>query len=182
MRHVGMHLPTARVARGGTRPKEAARGRPVPWTAWSRAWLGVVGLAFVNGVLHRGYEGALGELRAEQVSNFVLVLLVAGWAVRTEQHHQLATARDAVGVGMLWASATVLFEFLFGHYVNGDAWADLLGAYHLFEGRLWPLAVFGIAATPLAARGWRLRIARRIDVGSGRERLSTTTLESGRPR
>ena len=54
--------------------------------------------------------------------------------------------------------------------------------YHLLEGRLWPLAVVGIAATPLAARGWRLRIRRRIDAGSGIERLSTTTSESGRPR
>jgi hypothetical protein len=179
MRHVGMHLPTVRVARGGTETEGAARGRPVPWVAWSRAWLGVVGLAFVNGVLHRGYEGALGELRADQVSNLLLLLLVAGWAARTERRHHLATARDAVAVGVLWAVATVSFEFLFGHYVNGDAWADLFGAYDLLEGRLWPLAVVGVAATPLAARGWRLGSRRRIDAGS---RLSTTTPKSGRPR
>src|SRR4051812_15284031 len=103
MRHVGMHLPMVRAARGETSGDEAARDLRVPWAAWSRAWLGIVGLAFVNGVLHRGYETALGELRADQVSNLLLLLLVAGWAARTERNHHLATARDAVAVGAMWA-------------------------------------------------------------------------------
>ena len=157
MRRVSVQMPALRVVRGRLTGDVSPRARGAPWAAWSRAWLGVVVLAFVNGVLHRGYEGALGGLRAEQVSNVVLVVLLAPWVVRTEQRHHLSTAADAVAVGAAWASATVAFEFLFGRYVNGDVWAELLRAYNLSEGHIWLLTVAGIALAPLAARAWRLR-------------------------
>jgi hypothetical protein len=33
----------------------------VDWPAWAKGWGGVVTIAFLNGVLHRTYEGALGS-------------------------------------------------------------------------------------------------------------------------
>jgi hypothetical protein len=166
MRLVGKNLPTARhVRRGPARDDVLPSG--VSWAAWSRAWAGVVVVAFVNGALHRGYEGALGELRAEQLSNVVLLMLLAPWVVRTERRHPLPSAGDAVAVGLAWASATVVFEFLFGHYVNGDSWAHLLGAYDVTQGRLWLLTIVGVAAAPCAARAFRLR-TRRAAASAGR--------------
>jgi hypothetical protein len=126
------------------------------WNGWATAWLGVVVLAFVNGVLHRLYVGALGELRAHQVSTVVLLVLLAPWVWRTERRHPLPNGSAAVRTGLLWAAATVIFEFLFGHYVNKDSWAKLLNDYDLTEGRLWIVDVIGIAAAPALARAWRL--------------------------
>jgi hypothetical protein len=62
-----------------------------------------------------------------------------------------------VRVGLLWAAATVAFEFSLGHYVNRDSGAKLLDDYDLREGRLWLVDVIAIAAAPALARTWRLR-------------------------
>jgi hypothetical protein len=51
---------------------------------WATAWLGVVVLASVNGVLHRLYVGSLGELRAHQVSTLVLLILLAPSGERSD--------------------------------------------------------------------------------------------------
>jgi hypothetical protein len=57
----------------------------------------------------------------------------------------------------MWSSASVAFEFLFGHYVNRDSWSKLLHAYNLLDGRLWLVDVLGIAVAPAVARAWRIR-------------------------
>jgi hypothetical protein len=134
--------------------------RPTEWTAWSTAWGGVVIAAFVNGALHRGYATAVGEPTATQVSEVVLPLLVAPWVLHVESRHRLPSLKDAVVVGAGWAAATVAFEFVFGHYVNGDSWQTLRAAYDLTQGRLWTLDVLLIAAAPAAARAWRLHRSR----------------------
>jgi hypothetical protein len=79
--------------------------------SWTLAWIGVVVAAFINGVLHRGYEGALGELRAHQLSSGILLILIAPRVLHTERRHPLPSWPAAVRVGLLWAAATVAFEF-----------------------------------------------------------------------
>lgn len=129
----------------------------VDWAAWAKAWGGVVVIAFLNGILHRTYEGALGERRAHQLSSVVLLALLAPWAIRTERRHPLPSVPAGLQVGVLWSSASVAFEFLFGHFVNKDTWSELLHACNLLDGRLWLLDVLGIAAAPGLARAWLIR-------------------------
>lgn len=133
------------------------------WAAWSAAWGGVVVAAFINGALHRGYAMAVGEPTATQLSEAVLALLVVPWAFRVEQRHPLPRRRDAVVIGAGWAAATVAFEFMFGHYVNGDSWRTLLAAYDMTDGRLWTMDVLLVAAAPTLARGWHRRGPRTSD-------------------
>jgi hypothetical protein len=122
---------------------------------WASAWGGVVAAAFVNGSLHRVYAPLMPELTATQLSEVLLPLLVAPWVLRVERLHPLPDHASAVAVGAGWALATVAFEFVFGHYVNGDSWDALLAAYNVAHGRLWSLDVVAIAAAPLLARAWR---------------------------
>lgn len=102
--------------------------RSPDWPAWGKAWGGLVVIAFVNGVLHRTYERRLGELRSHQVSSLLLLGLLAPWVIRTEHRHPLPTLPAALQVGLMWSSASVAFEFLFGHYINKDSWSELLHA------------------------------------------------------
>lgn len=145
-----------------------SQANSVDWPAWAKAWDGVVVIAFLNGVLHRTYEGALGERRARQLSSFVLLVLLTPWAIRTERRHPLPSVPSALRAGLLWSSASVAFEFLFGHYVNKDTWSELFHAYNLLDGRLWLLDVLGIAAAPGLARAWRIRDRSRRPEGLGR--------------
>lgn len=135
----------------------AAWDPPAPWTPWARSWLGVLAIAFVNGGVHRAYEPALGILRAEQLSNVTLLAAVIPWAVLVDGRHPTWSARQALEIGALWGAMTVTFEFLGGHYINGDSWTTLVDAYDVAGGHLWPLAVAGVALSPSAARWRRLR-------------------------
>jgi hypothetical protein len=148
----------------GGRPQSSTRtdgSGGLDSTAWAAAWGGVVAAAFVNGALHRVYAPALGEPTATQLSEIVLPILIAPWVLRVEQRHPLPSLKGAVAVGAGWAVATVTFEFLFGHYVNGDSWATLRAAYNLTDGRLWSLDVIAIASAPALARAWHRRGSRR---------------------
>jgi hypothetical protein len=140
---------------GATWPAGEPRQRQ--WGSWAAAWGGVVAAAFVNGSLHRVYAPLMPDLTATQLSEVLLPLMVAPWALRVERRHPLPDRASAVAVGAGWALATVAFEFLFGHFVNGDSWDFLMAAYNVAHGRLWSLDVVAIAAAPLLARAWRRR-------------------------
>jgi hypothetical protein len=44
---------------------------------------------------------------------------------------------------------TVLFEFVFGHYVLGNSWDVLLADYRIWQGRLWSLVLISEAIAPV---------------------------------
>jgi hypothetical protein len=125
--------------------------------AWVKSWLGVLVLAFINGGVHRAYEPALGALRSEQLSNLTLLAVVFPWAVLVDRRHPTSSTFEAVEAGALWGALTVTFEFLGGHYINGDSWTTLVNAYNVAAGHLWPLAVAGVFISPTVARSRRLR-------------------------
>ncbi|WP_139003366.1 hypothetical protein [Arthrobacter crystallopoietes] len=127
-----------------------------PYGAWARAWTGALAIAFLNAGLRQAYGPLIGEKRAQQLSCFVLLVLLAPWVRWTESRHPVSTAGGAVKIGLMWAAATVVFEFGLGRY-NGDSWQKMAKAYDLAEGQLWGLDVAGIAAYPSAARWWRHR-------------------------
>lgn len=129
-----------------------ASGASTPWRPWATGWLGVLGLAVVNGGVHRAYEPALGVLPAEQLSNATLLAVVLPWAVVVDHRHPTSSTREALEAGALWGALTVAFEFLGGHYINGDSWETLIRAYDVTAGHLWPVTVAGIVLAPAAAR------------------------------
>ena len=55
-------------------------------------------------------------------------------------------------IGVAWAVLTVVFEFAFGRYVDGASWSDLLAAYKMWNGELWPLVLVVMGAAPALVR------------------------------
>jgi hypothetical protein len=49
---------------------------------------------------------------------------------------------------LTWLVLTVIFEFLFGHFVMGHPWSSLFHDYNLLAGRVWVLVLIWIAAAP----------------------------------
>jgi hypothetical protein len=104
------------------------------------AWFSLMGLAILNGALRDlVYRQWIGEFRAHQLSTLTLLLLFAGefWMLFTVW--PLASSAQAWTVGTGWLVMTLAFEFGFGHWVSGQSWRQLLRAYRLHEGQLWPL-------------------------------------------
>ena len=104
------------------------------------AWLGMMLLAVANGAVRDfTYRGWVGDFRAHQLSTVTLLLLFVGyfWALFTVW--PLASAHQAWLIGSVWLVMTLAFEFGFGHWAAGQSWRQLLQAYHLHKGQLWPL-------------------------------------------
>ena len=58
----------------------------------------------------------------------------------------------ALEVGAVWVALTVLFEFGFGRYVEGNSWDELFDAYNVAEGNLWLLVLLWLGVGPAVVR------------------------------
>lgn len=114
-------------------------------------WLAII--AIINGIIRNSlYKGSIGELAAHQVSS-LSYLFLAFFSVYSfiRKTKGMYSKKESILLGLSWASMTIAFEFIFGHYVAGNSWEILLHDYNLFEGRLWVLVLTGIAAFPRAS-------------------------------
>ena len=56
-------------------------------------------------------------------------------------------------VGLQWVVMTLLFEFLFGHYVVGRSWSDILKVFHIMKGNLFIIVlIFSLFSPILVAK------------------------------
>lgn len=123
---------------------------------WVAAWVGGSVLGIANGVIRElAYKDRVGELTANQISAGTLIVLLAVYFWVLEKRWPIPTMRCALTIGATWVVLTVLFEFGFGHYVDGKSWSELLENYNLAEGHLWILVLLWIALGPAVMRKWR---------------------------
>lgn len=117
-------------------------------------WLLMIPVAILNGGFREAVlVPAVGDLRGHQLS--VLTGSVAFFAlVYTMLHRDVPryTDRWLLGLGGVWVVATIVFEFIFGHWVMGHTWSYLLADYNVFAGRLWPVVLAAVAIAPLAVK------------------------------
>jgi hypothetical protein len=113
------------------------------------AWLVLLVAMLANGFFRvLVVEPRLGEVLARPVATatgVAIVVVVAGAFVRRRAH---AGPVELLGVGVVWLLLTLAFEFLFGHYVAGASWEELLADYDVREGRLWPLVLLAVLLAP----------------------------------
>ena len=120
------------------------------------AWLGLVVLGIVNGLIRNMvYAKFLGELFAHQVSTVILIVLIGLYTWVLSGWWKIQSAGQAVAIGLIWLALTVVFEFLFGHYVVGHPWSRLLHDYDIRQGRVWVLVLIWTAVVPYVM--YRLR-------------------------
>jgi hypothetical protein len=119
---------------------------------WIAAWGGAVAIAIVNGAAREGvYVRRLGDERANRVSVLTGIGAFSLYFAALQRRWPLPTRRDALSVGAVWTAMTVVFEFGFGR-LRGESWEEMLGAYDLRRGELWPLVLAWIALGPEVTR------------------------------
>ncbi len=120
------------------------------------AWLGLMVLAILNGLLRQTVLiPRMGEPAGHIVSTLLLsaVILVAAWAWLPwlgARH-----APQAWRIGGLWLVLTVAFEFLAGHFLFGNSWERLLADYNVAHGRVWLLVLVATLLGPVLAHARR---------------------------
>jgi hypothetical protein len=139
---------------------ELSASRPRFWRdrmvrRWLVAWVGAPVLAIVNGAVREfAYKDQVGESAANQISVAPLIALLGLYFWILQRRWPLATTRDALSIGAIWVSLSVLFEFGFGHYVEGDSWSYLFQTYNVAEGNIWVLILLWIAVGPAIVRAF----------------------------
>lgn len=117
-------------------------------------WFLFIPIAILNGIAREFmYKPVVGDLVAHQISTVIACIaffLLAYSLIKNKAVSE--TNRTLLLIGMLWVVMTVLFEFSFGHYVDGVSWEKLLADYNIFQGRVWGLFLLCMLVTPLLAK------------------------------
>lgn len=113
------------------------------------AWLVLPILGIINGSIREfGYKNLMGELTAHQISTLTGVVLFGLYIWFLTGVWKIESSRQAVAIGLIWLGLTILFEFVFGHYVMKHQWSRLLHDYNIIRGRLWVLVLIWTTIAP----------------------------------
>ncbi|RKN80327.1 hypothetical protein D7Z94_14115 [Ulvibacterium marinum] len=113
------------------------------------AWAPMIFIAIANGIFREKFlAGRLRELAAHQVSTVTLVILFGIYIWIVIRNWKPESTEQAITIGLLWLGLTVLFEFLFGHYVAGHSWSKLFQDYNILKGRVWIIVLVWVTIAP----------------------------------
>jgi len=114
-------------------------------------WFILVVAAILNGAFRESFiTSKVGEQVGHVISTviFICVILVVTYLFL----HNLKinyTKTDLLLIGTLWLILTILFEFVFGHYVMGHSWKMLFADYNILKGRVWSFVLLTTFIAPL---------------------------------
>jgi hypothetical protein len=83
----------------------------------------------------------LGEQTAHQIGTILYLIIQFIIIYLFIKKIKIKETKTLLGIGLLWVFITIIFEFIFGHYVMGHSWQKLFADYNLFSGRLWVLVL-----------------------------------------
>src|SRR5687767_10416694 len=119
---------------------------------WSRVfvvWITLAVVMILNGILRVPVlVPAFGTVVAEVVSAVIACSLILSVSYLFLRRLGPLSLRRLSAISATWVSLTVVFEFIFGHYVEGRPWYELVQNYNVAEGHLWPLVLLTLAAAP----------------------------------
>ena len=106
------------------------------------AWIGGIPIAIINAAIRTYlFLPNTNELTAHQLSSLTMILIFAAYFYGLNKRWPITSENQSLMIGTIWLVLTILFEFVFGHYVMGHTWSRLLHDYNIFAGRLWSLVL-----------------------------------------
>jgi hypothetical protein len=121
-------------------------------------------LAVLNGILReKVLVPLLGQPLAELLSGISLSLLIFLLTWLSIPWLGTLASREYWLVGGLWLVMTLLFEFVFGRFVAGKTWDELLRAYDFTTGNLWTFVLVVMVISPYVAARLRGQLHMYID-------------------
>lgn len=113
------------------------------------AWFPMIIIAIANGLFREKFlENRLSELQAHQMSTASMIVLFGIYVWILFKIWLPISNQQTILIGLSWLFLTIIFEFLFGHYVAGHSWDTLLHDYHILQGRVWILVLIWITVAP----------------------------------
>lgn len=116
----------------------------------SMIWIIIALLAILNGIFRENVlVSNLGQNMAIAVSGLnlsliVLIVTYLSFPLFGKQH-----VSTYIFMGLQWVFMTLLFEFIFGHYVMGKSWSTLLQVFDIRKGDLMIVVLLVSLISPL---------------------------------
>lgn len=111
-------------------------------------WIILAILALLNGWFRNQYKKNLGELMAHQLSTIMFTGIVFFITYFFVKFSRISAISDLILTGIVWVILTIIFEFLFGHYVFKNSWSKLLADYNISKGRIWIIVLIALLLAP----------------------------------
>ncbi len=113
------------------------------------AWFPMILIAIANGLFREKIlRSRLNELQAHQASSVTMIVLLGMYFWILFKIWFPASANQTLVIGLIWLVLTIIFEFLFGHYVAGHSWDRLLQDYNILKGRIWIFVLIWMLIAP----------------------------------
>ena len=113
-------------------------------------WFVIAILAVLNGIFRENIlVTSIGQSMAVPVSGITLSIIVF---IVTYISFPLFSKKNTMTylfIGLQWVSMTLIFEFLFGHYVLGKSWSSILDVFDIMRGDLFIIVLFVSLISPL---------------------------------
>jgi len=114
-------------------------------------WLIFMIAAILNGLFRNSFiTPRVGEHAGHIISTiiFIIVILIGTYLFINSLKMDYSIT-NLLLIGAFWLILTILFEFVFGHYVAGHPWNKLLADYNILKGRVWILVLLTTFIAPL---------------------------------
>ncbi len=113
------------------------------------AWFPMIFIAITNGLFRKKFlSSRLSDLQAHQLSTINIIILLGLYVWLLFNIWLPMSSNQTIVIGLAWLILTVVFEFLFGHYIAGHSWDKLLHDYNILQGRVWILVLLWISIAP----------------------------------
>lgn len=113
-------------------------------------WVIIAIFAIVNGVFRENILApVLGKTLALPISGLSLSIIIF---VVTSLAFSLINGNDKLTyilIGLQWVFLTLMFEFVFGHFVVGKSWASIFAVFNIVKGDLFLVVLATSLVSPL---------------------------------
>lgn len=114
-------------------------------------WFVLVFAAILNGTFREFIISPnLGSYVGHIISSFmfIAIILVLTYLFISKLNER-PNKKELLLIGLFWLILTIIFEFVFGHFIMGHPWEKLFADYNIFNGRIWSFVLLATLFAPL---------------------------------
>ena len=112
-------------------------------------WLLIVVAAIINGLLREKLIAPMvGIETALPISGITLSAVIFVFSLMSVSFIGALQTKSYLFIGLYWVLLTLSFEFLFGHYVAGKSWDEIMQVFNIQKGDLFIVVLFVTAFSP----------------------------------
>lgn len=116
----------------------------------SLVWMAIATLAIGNGVFRESVlVPNIGQGAALPISGISLSFIVFVVTYLVFPFFGKRNLLTYFLIGAQWVFMTLLFEFLFGHYVSGKSWSSIFQVFNILKGDLFVLVLLTSLISPV---------------------------------